>query len=170
MAGRAISKEVAVSILRQHVQDMPAPLAMLANKTAQLAASYYEAHPDGDLPGLKNAILPYQEITRMAQEAVDTFALEAFKALPEKDQEELAQLIAGRLRKPASIDSVTAEGAAAIKRLIGVLVDRELEASRDVLMHRIATLVAERWEAEVEALVGKRLAEAVAKIKADMAR
>jgi hypothetical protein len=170
VAGRPISTEVAASIIRQHVQEMPAPLSRLANRTAQLAIAYAEAHPKDEVPGLAVAILPYQEITRMAHEAVETFALEAFKALPEAERVELAQLIAGRLRKPSSIDSVTADGAAAIKRLIGVLVDRELEASRDVLMHRIATLVAERWEAEVEAVVGKKLAEAVVKIKAEMAR
>src|SRR5579863_6429484 len=100
---------------------MPAPLSRLANRTAQLAIAYAEAHSKDEVPGLAVAILPYQEITRMAHEAVETFALEAFKALPEAERVALAQLIAGRLRKPSSIDSVTADGAAAIKRLIGVL-------------------------------------------------
>jgi hypothetical protein len=111
-----------------------------------------------------------EEVKQMVEDSVESFAIEAFKALPEKEREELSQLIAGRLRKPSSIESVTAEGAIAIRKVVSVLVERELEASRDVLMHRIAVLVAERWEAEVDAVVGKKLSEAVAKVKAEMSR
>lgn len=190
---KAAERKVVVSQFKDVVQDTPHPIAHLALETLARASgnNLSEANDhtmdvatrlgvgdEAEVRAAERRLVPYmptivevfQEVNAMVDEAVEGFAFEAFKALPEKDQQELAQLIAGRLRNPASIDSVTAQGRAAIHKVIAVLVERELEASRDVLMHRIATLVAEKWETEVEAVVGKKMAEAIAKVKAEMVR
>jgi hypothetical protein len=159
--GQLSTEGVAVAKFKQYVMDMPRPVAALA---IAAATKKLETEPGDSTFGI------FLEIEEMVTASTELFVVEVLKSLPEKDREALAQLIADRLRKPQSLDQVQATGRSAIKLVIEQLVANEINAGLEVQRARIAKLVADAWESEVGAIVRKKLADAVAKVKAEFAR
>lgn len=135
-----------------------------------MALTYVDETKDPDRRRFDTGAAMIYGVIDMLNETVEALALAAFESMKDEDREELVSHLAAQLRKQKNVDAVTDLGKKAIARVVGVLVDRELEAMQDVLLHRIAELVASQWETQIEAVVRRKVDEALAKVKAEIAK
>jgi len=173
-------EKVAVGFFRKHLFDLAPSMQRLVTGTTIIASN-----PEDFADLTKSAAELFQrkgpidivystsliaEVTSMVDKAVPEFAALAFQSLDAEDRADIAKMVAERLRKPQSVEAVAGVGKKAIERVIETLVERELEAAMPVLLHRISELVDKSWEEHVDAVVKKKLALALDKIKAEMGK
>ncbi len=111
----------------------------------------------------------FMEVFPLMSETVSALAFAVFSNISDTERRELGRIVTDRLKKPASLEMVGAQGRSVLQVLVAALVESEVEALRPVLEHRVKELVRERWEKEVDALARTRLDAALAKVRKELA-